>query len=472
MKLEQRFDFGGFRAKPTRTPQGFLKISGNTTRTGVLIYRRADGSEFRELRLAEEVFDPASLESMRGAPVTDLHPRSLVSPSNVTSLQKGFVGSKAKQDGIFVTATLTVQDAALIAAVERRERRELSPGYTCRVELKQGVHNGERYDGIQRGIVYNHLAIGPAGWARSGPEVALHIDGQEELEGFAAEVPHARPSLGEFVDVLLARRQDSREALAHHLHLDAFELDALLGGYTTTPITEATLEPVAKFIKEPVERLFGFVPLANRGDGKKTPLRSVRKMENVTVRIDGISYEVPAVVGPHVEKAISTRDANITALQAKADSATAAADVATKSASELQAKLDAATAPEFIAALVAERAALESKASAVLGGEVKLDGKSAREVKVLAIVHTDAAFDAEGKSNDYINARFDLIDTAKVTTARNDGKKTEVANALVGNDGGKTEEEVDRYDSAAARERMKKRNQEAWKAPLAASSKN
>lgn len=38
------------------------------------------------------------------------------------------------------------------------------------------MHNGEHYDAIQRNIVVNHIALGPKGWGRAGPEVAVKTD--------------------------------------------------------------------------------------------------------------------------------------------------------------------------------------------------------------------------------------------------------------------------------------------------------
>jgi hypothetical protein len=178
-KRFQRFDFSSLNTKPTRTQQGFLCVSGNLTRTGVLEYKRADGTTFKELRLPEEVFDHESLESIKGAPVTDLH-TGMITSQNVKGLQIGYVKEDVKEQAQFLTGTLVIQDEQAIQLVEKGDRRELSPGYTCLVEDKPGVYQGEKYDGIQRGIIYNHLALLPKGGGRSGNEVALHMDGIEE----------------------------------------------------------------------------------------------------------------------------------------------------------------------------------------------------------------------------------------------------------------------------------------------------
>ncbi len=178
LETVQRFDFGAM-GKPVKTSQGFLRVDANLTRVGVLVYKNADGSDRRELRLPEEVFNADSLSTLSLAPLTDMHPSEMVTSENVTRLQKGIVATEAKQDGRFVRAQLLIQDADLIKAIERGDRKELSPGYTCHLDATPGEWNGERYDAIQRGVAYNHIAIGPRGWARSGSEVALRTDGKD-----------------------------------------------------------------------------------------------------------------------------------------------------------------------------------------------------------------------------------------------------------------------------------------------------
>ena len=64
-----RFDFNGSSGEFKRTPQGFLRVKARLTKTGVFIYENG-----REYRSEEEVFRAYSLESLKGAPVTDLHP--------------------------------------------------------------------------------------------------------------------------------------------------------------------------------------------------------------------------------------------------------------------------------------------------------------------------------------------------------------------------------------------------------------
>jgi hypothetical protein len=167
--------------KPTRTPQGFLRVPATPTRAGIFIYRRADGTTRRELRPEAEVFNADSLSSLSGAPLTDLHPREMVSPKNVRTLAIGHVGDSVRRDGQRVAAEITVEDDAAISAVERRDRVELSCGYACELDETPGTHEGQRYDAVQRKIRYNHVALLPRGAGRGGPELALRLDARDAV---------------------------------------------------------------------------------------------------------------------------------------------------------------------------------------------------------------------------------------------------------------------------------------------------
>jgi uncharacterized protein len=186
-----RFDVAEI-GKPVRTPQGFLRVAAFLTRAGVFEYKRHDGSTARELRPPEEVFRADSLASLSAAPLTDLHPTEMVSPKNVRTLRVGHVGEAVRQDGNRVAATVTIEDEQVIALVERGDRREISCGYACEVDATPGTWNGERYDAVQRDIVYNHAALGPRNWGRAGSEVALRLDSGDAMTASAFSAPPER----------------------------------------------------------------------------------------------------------------------------------------------------------------------------------------------------------------------------------------------------------------------------------------
>lgn len=173
--MPQRFDFVPF-AVARRTPEGFVMDSPIVGRTGIQIYRNADGSERREYRPPEEVFKADALASMRGKPITVDHPANGVDTTNAALHTIGTVLTEGRKsdDGATVVADIVLHMPERIG-----DRRELSLGYNVDLEMTPGVSpQGERYDAIQRNIAINHCAVvarGRAGVAR------LNMDGDEEV---------------------------------------------------------------------------------------------------------------------------------------------------------------------------------------------------------------------------------------------------------------------------------------------------
>lgn len=187
--IVRRFDAAQL-GQAKRTPQGFLRASARLTRTGVLAYRSPDGTVRRELRRPEQVFHPDSLASLGDAPITDLHPKEMISPDNARELSLGHVShASPRVDGKFVGGDVVVTDAKMIAEVLSGRRKEVSPGYRCKLIVGAGMWNGEHYDAEQTDIVYNHVGLGPPQWGRSGSDVALRLDGN--ADGFVADATDA-----------------------------------------------------------------------------------------------------------------------------------------------------------------------------------------------------------------------------------------------------------------------------------------
>lgn len=177
MTTVARCDFGEIRGVQ-RTPQGGLRIDAVLTRTGVFRYSDDDGHVWREYRPPETVFSDQSIATAKGAPVTDLHPKTQAVTSDTwKTLAKGHVGDDVRQEGDFLVGSVVIQDADEVALVEGGARREISMGYTATLDPTPGVSpDGEAYDVVQRAVVNNHAALGPVGWGRAGPQVRLRMD--------------------------------------------------------------------------------------------------------------------------------------------------------------------------------------------------------------------------------------------------------------------------------------------------------
>ncbi len=162
----------------TKTPQGGIRVDAHVSRSSAILIYQTPKGPVREYCPPEELFREDSLATLAGAPVTDRHPPGLVTTRDFSVYARGHVSdSSIRRDGDKVAASLVIQDAGLIGAIERKDRREVSAGYVCRVENTPGqTPTGERYDRIQRDRRYNHVAIVERG--RAGSDVALRLDSQ------------------------------------------------------------------------------------------------------------------------------------------------------------------------------------------------------------------------------------------------------------------------------------------------------
>lgn len=172
-----------------------------------------------------------------------------------------------------------------------------------------------------------------------------------------------------------------------------------------------------------------------------------------TLRIDGIDYPADSDAAVQaIARLQEKQDAAVKAAEAKAAEAAKVAeqtqaklDAAQGEAKELKAKLDAA--PKAIRAELAARAALEGKARQVLGSKFKLDGLDDTAVRV-AVIQKIAGekFKADGRSADYIAARFDAeIERFDGETVAAETTETEGERA----DAGEREEHLDADDLKA-----------------------
>ena len=159
-------------------PGGQYVIDGTVGVVGVLEYAPGEVAPDarREYVPAEVLFEPASLESLRGAPVVvGGHPALGVGPDSdapvagaVASVQPDPSTGELQAEIRFWRA-----DAAETA---RAGTVELSLGYEAEFVPGPGVApDGQPYDGVQRSRRYNHLA--QVDQARAGRRARLRLDG-------------------------------------------------------------------------------------------------------------------------------------------------------------------------------------------------------------------------------------------------------------------------------------------------------
>lgn len=154
-------------------------------RTGVMLYKAKElGTQFADLAPEsivrvmtppEVLFDAATIELCRSAPVTIGHPKEDVNLSNNKQLQKGFIEGIPIADGSFLTGYVVLNDTNAIKLVDSGVD-QTSWGHTAMVERRAG----DGYDAVKTKITsVNHLAIVQRGRAQttrigdSGEEIQL-----------------------------------------------------------------------------------------------------------------------------------------------------------------------------------------------------------------------------------------------------------------------------------------------------------
>lgn len=157
------------------TGEGFLVAPAKIARTGIQVYSARelglDGGDkrIRLYRSPEEV--AKSVKSFESKTATDDHPPEDVTASNWKTYAVGDVRDVA-MDGNYVSARIIVRDEDAKRAV-RDGKAELSCGYAFDLDLTPGrTADGEEFDGWQRNIEGNHVAIVDAGRAGSHVRIA------------------------------------------------------------------------------------------------------------------------------------------------------------------------------------------------------------------------------------------------------------------------------------------------------------
>lgn len=204
------------------TPEGYLLCSDvRVARTGAMLYRPDEVPEVRPApngqmvvitRDADVLFAPETLASFNGKAVTLDHPPALVSEADTKKYQVGVTLNPRRGEGVeseYMIADLLITDAALIAAILAKRKREVSLGYDAELEeIKPGL-------GRQSRIIGNHTAIVDRG--RAGSTCAI----QDK------ETDMAKRRKQSLMDRIRAAFRDNDETALENVLTDASEV---LGG--------------------------------------------------------------------------------------------------------------------------------------------------------------------------------------------------------------------------------------------------
>ena len=424
--------------------EGYFYDNPILTRTGIFKYTLEDGSERRELRRPEDVFDPESLASYEGKPIIITHDAQVIDKDNAHRERVGTILTPGQQDGETVRAKIVIDDPD---AVKASGLRELSVGYYQDLIMEPGEWNGEPYDAIQTHIRVNHLAL--VAVARAGDDARLNMDSQDSNGGMTPMDENEKmnnPTQDDdaTVDTTKPTTDDGEGAGSPPVTpgLDPVGVQAAIKAYLTATTGGATADD------ENNPAAVGDPTKPTEDDGEDDPTKPDALAE-ITARRD-------AMEDGQAKADINTLLSMLDAANARAD----AAEDDTKPTededdnpddSSSQLNHDSASA---IAAQVSQRVEL-----CRLGDKLHLDGMETMPVmqakkKVVHAVIPGMRLD--GKSSAYINAAFDIakekINGRKsVADQRRQIFNADSANAAV-RDAGK------KNDPAAARNRMIQRH--------------
>lgn len=388
----------GLTKKFEKDSDGSVVGKAAVTNVGVFSYRQADGTMRRELRPPEEVFEDASLASLKNVPLTNEHPVGGVTEQNLRDVKVGSLGTTIEKDSYRVYATIRVDSQDAINSI-KAGKQGLSCGYTCDMEERSGTWMGVKYDAIQRNIRYNHVALVNEG--RAGDD--------------------ARISVGRLDSAADMTDEEIEKLLKESLDLEKSEKD-----------DKMACDKCGSRIKD-----------SKCMNDKCTTNKKEDSMKSI--KIDGVDYEAEA-------KVVET----LVALQARADEAEQAQkeleacqaklDSANEQLEAAQKELEGAIKADSVESLVAARIALLDTARTA-GVEVKAD-QSEIDLKKAVILKAFPKADLAEKSDVYIDARFDaakevLLDSATQHNMQQQGRTVA--------DRGDSSDRVDSADDARAR---------------------
>ena len=329
------------------TPEGYLRAWATIARTGVQQYTDADGSIRREYRPEAEVASPISLASFAGKAITLEHPSVLLDSSNTKDYQIGFTSTEVVYDNGFVRAVMTITDKDAIERIMRGDAKEVSAGYRVNYEAIPGVTDGgENYDGIQKDISGNHIAVVRRG--RAGPQVKLHLD----------RLDAADPSL--FTPI-------EEPSMTAKVNFDGAEFE----------VTESVALAITK----------------ERDDAKMSYADMKKKYDGMMAEASKLKEEMDAM---HKE------------MKGKVDAAEGRADALTEEVDSLKGELSEAQKTN-VDSIVEERIALIDKARPSLDAAFDFTGKTAREIMETSIKAVRGDADLSDRSDDYVTAMFDTL---------------------------------------------------------------
>ncbi len=289
-----------------REPEGYLLcLNVPVARTGIQEYLPEElglppaPGTVSVYRAPDEVFDPATIASFEGMPVTDDHPPEGVDIENVRRFQRGHAHNVRRGAGTesdLLLADLIITDPGLAEAI-LGGKREISCGYTYDLCCLDGMY-------FQRRIRGNHIAVVDAG--RAGPRVSIRDRRPPcpaaENGGARASVPdkslkgknERRKTMNKSMTRLLARmaRDGDTETVAEIL-------EEMIGPEADAPVPEIPETPESAEKAEKAENAEkAEKPAAPAGEEKPETAADEGDLAAVVERLDRVISLLSALLAP------------------------------------------------------------------------------------------------------------------------------------------------------------------------------
>ena len=385
-----RYDKGIVPGETEVTPEGYVKARAIVTRCGVFLYKNADGTIRKELRHPEDVLVPESLESIKMIPVVNGHPAErLVNADNVKRLAIGYTGELVENQMPYIVANLLVTDIDAVREIKDKKKNELSLGYTVDLIPDSGTYYGEPYEYRQINIRYNHLAL--VDQARAGPEARIALDGNdaEEILKEEAEVANKKKVKIDAEEYMLednaaegveGLKKKHEELMKAHQDLMGKHM-AMKDEHEKMMAERDSLRDKDYHDPEAVHHPLENDEIGSNGKEEKDPIDTYGQQSHVR------DYEAPSKMENHV--VMSPKNEHYPR------------DLPHIS------KVDAAEVDRR----VKSRVKLEKLSERFLDRQTlaRLDSLSDLEIKKRLIMNAQPNAQLEGKSEVYVNARFDSV---------------------------------------------------------------
>lgn len=433
-----RYDKGIVPREAEITAEGYVKARAIVTRCGVFLYKNADGTIRKELRHPDDVMVPESLESIKMIPVVNGHPAErLVNADNSKKLAVGYTGELVEAQMPYVIANLVVTDKDAVREIQSKQKNELSLGYTVDLIPDSGTYYGEPYEYRQTNIRYNHLAL--VDQARAGPEARIALDGNdaEEILKEEAQVANKRKIKIDAEEYML--EDDTASAIEkmmnnHHeykkSHEDFMAKHMAMKDENEKMMAERdSLRDKDYHDPEAVHHPLENDEVGANGKEEKDPIDSYGMQSHVRDYEKPVNMENHAVMSPkneHYPKDLP--------------------HVSKVDAAEVDRRVKNRVKLEKLAERYLDKTSL-----------ARLDSMSDLEVKRRLILSAQPNAQLEGKSEVYINARFDSV------LEDLPGAKVIAMPSKYNMDSDPEKEDKDRANAADARKSMIRRQKLAYK---------